>query len=42
MDALLSMKMRVRETLNSYASQYWELYNEIVGGGQQEDCGKHL
>ena len=41
MDALLSMKMRVRETLNSYASQYWELYNEI-GGGQREDCGEYL
>ena len=36
MDALLSMKMRVRETLNSYASQYWELYNEIVGGGNKK------
>ena len=30
-DALLSMKMRVGETLRSYASRYWELYNEIGG-----------
>ena len=28
-DALLSMKMRVGETFRSYASRYWELYNEI-------------
>ena len=28
-DGLLSMKMRVGETLRSYASRYWELYNEI-------------
>ena len=28
-DALLSMKMRAGETLHSYASRYWELYNEI-------------
>ena len=28
-DALLSIKMRVGETLRSYVSQYWELYNEI-------------
>ena len=40
-DALLSMKMRVRKNLCSYASQYWELYNEI-GGGQREDCGEYL
>ena len=32
MDALLSMKIRVDETLRSYASRYWELYNEIDGG----------
>ena len=32
MDALLSMKMRVGETLRKYASWYWELYNEIGGG----------
>ena len=30
-DALLLMKMRVGETLRSYASQYWELYNKIKG-----------
>ena len=30
-DTLLSMKMKVRETLHSYTSQYWELYNEISG-----------
>ena len=30
-DALLSMKMRVGETLHSYTSQYWELYNKIEG-----------
>ena len=34
-DALLSMKMRVRETLCSYAGQYWELYNEIGGGNEK-------
>ena len=33
-DALLSMKMRVGEILRSYASRYWELYNEI--GGDKE------
>ena len=33
-DALLSMKMRVGETLCSYASRYWELYNEISGGNE--------
>ena len=30
-DALLSLKMRVGETLWSYTSRYWELYNEIGG-----------
>ena len=35
MDALLSIKMKVRETLRSYASQYWELYNEIGGGNEK-------
>ena len=35
MDALLSMKMRVGETLHSYASRYWELYNEIGGGNEK-------
>ena len=34
-DALLSMKMRVGETLRSYASRYWELYNEINGGNEK-------
>nr|POE75829.1 hypothetical protein CFP56_05099 [Quercus suber] len=34
-DALLSRKMRVGETLCSYASQYWELYNEIGGGNEK-------
>ena len=34
-NALLSMKMRVRETLHSYASWYWELYNEIGGGNEK-------
>ena len=35
MDALLFMKMRVDETLRSYASRYWELYNEIDGGNEK-------
>ena len=35
MDALLSIKMRVSETLQSYASRYWELYNEIGGGSEK-------
>ncbi|XP_065629276.1 uncharacterized protein LOC136067410 [Quercus suber] len=34
-DALLLMKMRVGETLHSYASRYWELYNEIGGGNEK-------
>ncbi|XP_065630285.1 uncharacterized protein LOC136067856 [Quercus suber] len=34
-DALLSMKMRIGETLRSYASRYWELYNEIGGGNEK-------
>nr|XP_023899224.1 uncharacterized protein LOC112011063 [Quercus suber] len=34
-DALLSMKMRVGETLRNYASRYWELYNEIGGGNEK-------
>ena len=34
-DALLPIKMRVGETLQSYASQYWELYNEIGGGDEK-------
>ena len=32
---LLSMKMRVGETLCSYASRYWELYNEIGRGNEK-------
>ena len=35
MDVLLFMKMRVGETLRSYASRYWELYNEIDGGKEK-------
>ena len=35
MDALLSMKMGAKETLCSYTSQYWELYNEIDGGNEK-------
>ncbi|XP_023875019.1 uncharacterized protein LOC111987532 [Quercus suber] len=35
MDALLSMKIRVGETLRNYASRYWELYNEIGGGNEK-------
>ena len=34
-DALLSIKMGVDETLRSYASRYWELYNEIGGGNEK-------
>ncbi|XP_023893522.1 uncharacterized protein LOC112005502 [Quercus suber] len=34
-DALLSMKIRVGETLHSYAARYWELYNEIDGGNEK-------
>ena len=34
-DALLSMKIRARETLRSYASRYWELYNEIDGDNER-------
>ena len=29
------MKIKVEETLRSYASQYWELYNEIGGGNEK-------
>ena len=35
MDALLSIKMRVGETLRSYANRYWELYNKISGGNEK-------
>ena len=34
-DALLSIKMGVNETLCSYASRYWELYNKIGGGNEK-------
>ena len=34
-DALLSIKMGVGETLCNYASWYWELYNEIGGGNEK-------
>ena len=34
-DALLSMKMGAKETLCSYTSQYWELYNEISRGNEE-------
>ena len=34
-DALLSIKMGVDETLHSYVSRYWELYNEIGGGNEK-------
>ena len=35
MDALLSIKMKVGETLRSYINQYWEPYNEIGGGNEK-------
>ena len=35
MDVLLSMKMSVGETFHSYASWYWELYNEIGRGNEK-------
>ena len=34
-DVLLYMKMGPRETLQSYANRYWELYNEIGGGNEK-------
>ncbi|XP_023925181.1 uncharacterized protein LOC112036568 [Quercus suber] len=34
-DALLSMKMRVKETLRNYAGRYWKLYNEIGEGNEK-------
>ena len=34
-DALLSMKMGARETLHSYTSRYWKLYNEIGRGNEK-------
>ena len=39
MDALLSIKMKVGETLRSYANWYWELYNEIGGGNEKIAAG---
>ena len=39
MDALLSIKMRVDETLQSYAGRYWELYNKIGGGNEKIVAG---
>ena len=34
-DALLSIKLGVGETLCNYTSRYWELYNEIGGGNER-------
>ena len=34
-DALLSIKIEVGETLRNYTSRYWELYNEIGGGNEK-------
>ena len=34
-EVLLSMKMGAGETLLSYASRYWELYNEIGGSNKK-------
>ena len=34
-NALLSMKMKIGESLRNYASRYWELYNEIGGGNEK-------
>ena len=34
-DALLSMKKGAWETLRSYTSRYWELYNEIGRGNEK-------
>ena len=38
-DALLSMKMGVRETFRSYTSRYWELYNENDRGNEKIAAG---
>ena len=35
MDALLSIKIGIGETLHSYASWYWELYSKIGGGNEK-------
>ena len=34
-DTLLFMKMRIGETLHSYANRYYELYNEIGRGNEK-------
>ena len=34
-DVLLYMKMGPKETLWSYANQFWELYNEIRGSNEK-------
>ena len=34
-DALLSIKIGVGETLRNYASRYWELCNELGGGNEK-------
>lgn len=34
-NALLSMKKGVEETLWSYTNRYWELYKEIGGGSKK-------
>ena len=34
-EALLSMKMGAGETLPSYASRYWEMYNKIGGSNEK-------
>ena len=34
-DALLSLKIRVGETLHGYTNRYWELYNEIGRGNEK-------
>lgn len=33
-NALLSMRVRSGETLQSYVNRYWELYSEIRGGNE--------
>lgn len=34
-DVVLSMKIRAGETLHSYTSRYWDLYNEIGGSNDK-------
>jgi hypothetical protein len=31
-DSLMSMRMKDSESLKSYSSRYWEVYNEVDGG----------